>query len=375
MEFQDKSPTRRPIVLSTGDPVLRDEVLRIAAAAECTVLERNLPVGIAGPGTPPSRIEWDEADAILLDVDHAREASSRRLPRRDAIFVLGRGEPGVDQWRAATAVGASHVLGLPQDEATLIGLLGREHDRTEGDGGVITVVGGRGGAGTSTLAVALALSASAAGSRTLLVDGDSYGPGLDLLLGWEEQPGLRWSGLVVEAGRISGDALHSAVPSSGSLAVLSAGRADSGSSGLDATACAAVVDAGRRSGDLVVCDVPRHPGPHTDVFHDAADLVVLVVPAEIGAVAGAENLLAYLRGRNSNVGLVVRGPAPGGLRGADIADALRLPLLATMRPEPGLAQRIERGGLGLGRRSPLTDAAESILATFARKPAPRRWAA
>ena len=80
----------------------------------------------------------------------------------------------------------------------------------------------------------------------------------------------------------------------------------------------------------------------------AADLVVLVLPAELRAVTSAEAVAAEISSRNANVGLVVRGPAPGGLRAADIAAALDLSLLTTMRAEPGLAERLERGGHGGG---------------------------
>ena len=43
---------------------------------------------------------------------------------------------------------------------------------------------------------------------------------------------------------------------------------------------------------------------------------------------------------------------PGGLRAAEVADVAEVPLLAAMRPEPMLAERLEQGGLRLRRRSP-----------------------
>ncbi len=365
---------RRPVLLITADPALRADALRVAAAADCVVLEQDLPVGKSSVGSSLVRLKWDDAAVVLLDVETSRQVLSHRLPRREGVVVLARGGADVEHWRMATAVGAARVLELPLQEEELVQLLGAGRDRESGNGGVIAVIGARGGAGASTLAASLALAASESGAGTLLIDGDGYGGGIDLRLGWEDAPGLRWSGLVVEAGRISGEALHGALPSHGSLSVLSGGRADSSSvsGGVDAIAVAAVIDAGRRAGDLVVCDVPRHRGPHTDAFLDAADLVVLLVPAELGAVAGAENLAGYLSTRNSNVGLVVRGPAPGGLRGVDIAHALDLPMLASMRPQPGLAEQVERSGFKLGRRTPLASASAAILETFARKPQSNR---
>jgi hypothetical protein len=41
--------------------------------------------------------------------------------------------------------------------------------------------------------------------------------------------------------------------------------------------------------------------------------------------------------------VVVRGPAPGGLRAKDVAQAIGLPLAGSLRPEPRLAAGLERG--------------------------------
>jgi hypothetical protein len=69
---------------------------------------------------------------------------------------------------------------------------------------------------------------------------------------------------------------------------------------------------------------------------------------------------------NPNLGLVVRGPSPGGLRAAEVADITGLPLLASMRAEPQLAEQLERGGLRLRRRSAHAAAARRVLAVLPR---------
>ncbi|HVV23098.1 MAG TPA: helicase, partial [Pseudonocardiaceae bacterium] len=58
---------------------------------------------------------------------------------------------------------------------------------------------------------------------------------------------------------------------------------------------------------------------------------------------------------------LVRGPAPGGLRADDVAQAIGVPLLTAMRPEPGLSGALERGGLRPKPHGPLTSAARTIL--------------
>jgi hypothetical protein len=76
-----------------------------------------------------------------------------------------------------------------------------------------------------------------------------------------------------------------------------------------------------------------------------------------------------LAGINPNVGLVVRGPAPGGLRADEVAAIAGVPLLASMRPHPRLAEQLEHGGLRLARRSALAVAARRVLAVLSARAA------
>ena len=107
--------------------------------------------------------------------------------------------------------------------------------------------------------------------------------------------------------------------------------------------------------------VPSGPAPA-----DAPDVPVVVrwpdgQPFRATMAARVPDLTAV----NPNVGLVVRGPAPGGLGPAEFATAVGLPLLTTMRPEPMLAERLEHGGLRFGARSPLARAARETLDVLA----------
>jgi hypothetical protein len=133
-----------------------------------------------------------------------------------------------------------------------------------------------------------------------------------------------------------------------------------------------VIEAGRVAGDFVVCDISGERGPHADQMLDSADLVVLVVPARLRAVAAAEAVSAHIARRNPNQGLIVRGPAPGGLRAPEVAEVLDLPLLAAVRAQSGLAHRLERGGISVRRRGPLRDAADAVLGVLSAPPGQRR---
>jgi hypothetical protein len=129
-----------------------------------------------------------------------------------------------------------------------------------------------------------------------------------------------------------------------------------------------VIDAGRRGGATVVCDLPRRLTRAVEFAVDAADLVVVVTTADVRACAATTAVAAAVGAINPNVGLVVRGPSPAGLRSVDVARIVELPLLAALRPQSNLATMLEHGGLRMGRRSPLAIAARQVLTVLAQHP-------
>lgn len=359
-------PTPR-VAMLVHDAELRGEIRRIAAAADVVLDEIAGAVG---------RQLWQVPQVVVVDTPTAQTLIHDRMPRRRGVVLVCAGSPELNDWETASALGTEHVIGLPTQEFELVEVFGSRSDAGSDGGPVIAVVGGRGGAGASTFAAALAVFGASTRFRadTLLIDVDSAGGGIDLLLGAEGVPGLRWPSLVLEGGRVSPVALHNALPSAApGLTVLACGRGVSADP--NPAAVTAVIEAGASAGNLVVGDVPRQPSEAGDAFLDAADLVVIVVPAELRASAAAEAVVARVAAHNRHRGLVVRGPAPGGLRGSDIAAALGVPLLAAVRPEPRLADLLERGGLRLRRRSPLRLAAAAVLAALADRPTARGRAA
>ncbi|MBH0781362.1 septum site-determining protein Ssd [Nocardia bovistercoris] len=355
----ERMVAKRPALVLIGGGRLREEVRRIAAAAERELEERELPVG---------RHTWAAAPLVILDTTAARGCAEAGYVRRIGVVMVTEGEPGLSDWQAAAAVGVECVTALPGAAVGLIEKFAEHAETRAGDGVVVAVASACGGAGASVLAAATALRSAALRFRrdTVLVDGAPLGGGLDLLLGIESAAGSRWPDLVVEEGRVSAAALHDALPAAApGLVVLASGRGGAGRlpGAVAPAAVRAVVEAGRAAGDLVICDVSGERGPHADQMFDCADLVALVVPARLRAVAAAEAVATYIRHRNPNQGLIVRGPAPGGLRGGEVAELLDLPLLAAIRAEAGLAARLERGGLTL-RRGPLCRAADAVLSVL-----------
>jgi secretion/DNA translocation related CpaE-like protein len=339
------------ILALVGDAALRDDVDRVAAAV-------GLPVVHAAD--PSGRHAWTGAVAVLLDADAARRCVRRALPRRSRVVLVAGSEPGAADFQAAIAVGAQRVITLPERDGQLMAELSDAADVCRDEnrrGAVVAVIAGRGGAGASVFAAALAQSATAS-SEALLIDADPWGGGIDLVLGCEDEAGLRWPDMTLRGGRLSYLALRDALPQRQGVSVLSGGRTGGD---IDAAPLEAVIDAGSRGGATVICDLPRRSTSAVETALDAADLVVVIAPADVRSCAAAAAVVPWVSAGNPNAGVVVRGPSPGGLRSADVAEIIGLPLLAAMRAQPRVADALEHGGLRLRRRSPLAAAARRVL--------------
>ncbi|MEH1012320.1 septum site-determining protein Ssd [Micromonospora sp. CPCC 206060] len=355
-------PLRRLPLIVTTDNALLDELLRLAAAAGTEVEVAADPAA--------ARPRWSPAPLVLIGTDQAQACLRARLPRRPRVVLVGHTGTGDPGWDLAELIGAEHMAMLPAAEPWLVDRLAESHDRQQpdGTGRIVAVVGGRGGAGASVLAGGLAVTAARARLRTLLVDADPLGGGLDLVLGWEQLEGLRWPALTRTDGRLDVPALVRALPSRGDLVMLSWDRGDLLS--LPAEAMAATMDAGRRGRDFVVVDLPRQLDDAAVIALQSADQVFVVVPAELRATAAAARVVAGVAPHCTRLAAIVRGPAPGRLKAREVARALDLPLAGTLRPEPGLVRGLERGEAPTaGGRGPLAELCQRIVTDLVSLPA------
>lgn len=326
--------SRLPLVL-TGDTELLDDLLRLAAVGGTEVE--------VAQDAAAARARWSTAPLVMIGSDQAERCARARLPRRPRVIMVGRAGRTDPPWHLAELLGAEHVAMLPAAEPWLV-----DRFADVGAGGAVggtaravAVIGGRGGAGASVLAGGLAVTAARSGLRTLLVDADPLGGGLDLVLGWESLEGLRWPALTGADGRVDALALVRALPGQGDLVALCWDRGDLLE--LPTEAMAATMDAARRGRDLVVVDLPRWLDEPAVIALQAVDQALLVVPAELRATAAAARVATAAGQHCANLAVVVRGPAPGRLRAKEIARALGLPLAGALRPEPGLCRGLERG--------------------------------
>lgn len=326
------SRTRRPLVVTSDDELL-DGLLGLAALAGTDLEVAADPAAARG--------FYTTAPLVLVGADQARACLKARLPRRtDVVIVAPSGAPADDLAAWSQRLGGAHIAALPAAESWLTERLASRSGQ-DSPAPVVAVLGGRGGAGASVLASGLAVTAASFGRRVLLVDADPFGGGLDLLLGWEDDGGLRWPELAGANGRLDAGALVRALPARGDLAVLSFDRRELPEAPPEAMA--AVLAAGRHARDLVVVDAPRRIDQAPAVALQTADLGLLVVPAEIRAATAAAKVARAAAEHCADLRLVVRGPAPGKLTAEVIGRSMGLPVAGTLRPEPGLSSIVEGG--------------------------------
>jgi secretion/DNA translocation related CpaE-like protein len=346
--------TPAPPLLVTNDEQLRDDVLRLAAAAGVTL-------DVARDSTGAMR-DWSSAAVVLLGADEVRHVAEQRPPRRDGVHVVGHGPVADRVFRDALTAGASDVLELPASEAWLVELLTDVSDGA-GDGlkrtaHTLGVISGSGGAGATTFATALSVVA-AERHVTVLMDLDPLGPGLDRVVGLDGSGGVRWDALVATRGRLGSRSLRQALPDKDGLAVLTWDVATPVE--LDAASVREALSAAQRGNDLVVVDLPRRLDEVTSEVVTRCDRVMVVVSPTIVGAASATKVLSALRRSTDRTGLVVRRGGEA-IAADQVAQALDAPLLGELPHQRRLSEHLE---LGLGpvprRRSSLGRAATAML--------------
>ena len=346
-------PEARPLLV-TADPGLLDELLRLCAAADVEPQVAHDEVA--------ARQVWAGAPLVVLGDDIAARLVRTHVSRRDGVLLVGLDPNDSGVWDLGAALGADGVVFLPDAQSWLVGRLADARDGSVAVGAVVAVVGGRGGAGASTLAAALAVVAAGGGVSTMLVDADPLGGGIDMVLGREDEAGLRWPDLVSADGRLSAESLRLALPRAGRLTMLSCGRGPSLQ--LPVGAARAVLDAARRSHELVVVDLPRWVDPVAEQVLSTATLTLLVVPAEVRATAAASRVAVGVGLVAGDLRVVVRGPSPGRVTGELVAETLGLPLAGCMQAEPDLAKALEHGRPPASDpKGPLATLSRSVLAS------------
>lgn len=167
------------------------------------------------------------------------------------------------------------------------------------------------------------------------------GGGLDVTLGLDPEPWVRWPDLAAARGRIDGPELIRRLPSVDGACVLSFDRAR------DVPLATEIVHevllALSVAADVVVVDLPR---PDHEIFAaltPSVDAMVLLAGSGIRDLAGASAFSEHLIRACPDVWLSLRTNGKGGHFADTVAGALDLPFLAVVREVPSLAADLLHG--------------------------------
>lgn len=330
----------------TRDRSLLDELLRLAAAAGVTP-------EVVGDAAAALR-GWIRAPLVLVGVDVAEEMAQIAPPRRARTHLVSWGPVPDEMFRIAMRVGAEGIATLPQSESWLVESMTDLHEVAPA---VLTlgVIGGSGGAGATTFACALGQLAGRRGP-SVVIDTDPVGPGVDRVLGVDDESGVRWDSLQQTTGRLSARTLREALPRRAGVGALSWAPGPPGS--VQAFALREALSAAQRGHETVVVDLARQHGPLAEELAARCDRVVVLVLPTIPGLASAVRVCELMRG-SGPLWVVVRGPGVGP---TEIAAVTQVPVIATMANQRGLAEAIDLGAGPLrGARGPLARAARVVL--------------
>jgi MinD-like ATPase involved in chromosome partitioning or flagellar assembly len=180
-------------------------------------------------------------------------------------------------------------------------------------GPVLAVLAAAGGAGASSFAAALAASRLEGAAPATLIDLDTTGGGLDVLLGLDAQIGARWSDIRLGGGVLDPAALRERLPTRADVAVLACDYgADPSERDVEQ-----VLVAARQLGPVVL-DMPRWlPVPARAALRHV-DATVVLVPCDVRAVVAAAGLITTLEDLGAQpIAVMRRGLVP-------MADAARV---------------------------------------------------
>ena len=229
---------------------------------------------------------------------------------------------------------------------------------------VLGFMGGKGGVGTSVIAAAVGHIAA---DKAIVIDLDSHGGGIELLLAAEGQPGQRWADLVHASGTLDPHALRPAISAQGA-AFISHGRTPVR---LDPAAVCAVITAAKQRFELVVLDLPR--GLVDSEILACIDHLLIVATGDVRSCASTAATIGDLRKQHSKISAILRTSQDA----VRIAEFLGVPLAAEVLWEPKLDHDIDNGiAPGSRKRGQIAVGVGQLLQWLTTQPVlPRRRAA
>ncbi|MEU5154526.1 septum site-determining protein Ssd [Glycomyces sp. NPDC021274] len=307
---------------------------------------------------------WQSAPIVLVGPDLAPECIACDFPHREPLLLCttmswlgGDTDDTSLLWPMAIQMQATSVVALPDANDFLTDLLIRTALDAE-PAPVIATVAGHGGAGASTLALAAATDAAHSGRKTVLIDLDHTGGGIDTAAGLAAQPGWRWPSLANGTGPLDPERLLGGLPKRGGLHLV--GPDPRNPAEVSAAAFDRVLQAARLGADLVVVDLPRTRTAAAASAAVAARSIAVAIGPGTRSWEAARSVTAAYGLHSAHLGIVLRGeasPSPAGTTwdGLREPDRLAPPVrgsVPTDRRLPVLLRqgRVPRGKVGRGIR-------------------------
>jgi secretion/DNA translocation related CpaE-like protein len=301
---------------------------------------------------------WLRAPLVLVGPDLAPECIACEFQTREPLLLcttmswLGADTDDTSLlWPMAIQMQATGVIALPDADDFLTDLLIRTVRDTE-PAPVVATVAGHGGAGASTLALAAATDAARDGRRTVLIDLDHTGGGIDAAAGLAAQPGWRWPSLANGTGTLDPERLLAGLPQRAGLHVVGPDPRNPAEVGADAFE--RVLRAARLAAELVVVDLPRTRTAAAVRAAAAARSVAVALGPGTRSWEAARSVTAAYGLHNAHLGVVLRGeagPRPAGVAwdGPREADWLEPPVRGAIPHDRRLPVLLRQGRVPKGR--------------------------
>jgi secretion/DNA translocation related CpaE-like protein len=204
----------------------------------------------------------------------------------------------------------------------------------------VAIIPGAGGAGASLLSAGLAFHARQLFSDVVLVDLDENSAGLDVVLGIETQPGMRWQDFHSLTGSISGSDILRGLPNRDGVALLTHNDSEALP---DKLLRDTIIQQLRGVSGLVIIDFPRFTNQisATEILK-LCDVAFVVTPSTVRGSASTKKEIAHISKHVTNVELVIRN-LPGTILDAlRIAQSLDVPLAGVVNSDPRIVEQIEQ---------------------------------
>ena len=425
------------IVAATGRDCVQETVPPVAAAPVAAQALTSSPASppVSATASVPvstgagvSSALWRRAPAVFVDASAARRLAGR--PHCEGAIFLVRSDTEAEDTRVAKVLAPVYSASLPADNVDIVELLGRAEVRPDGprlsdfphsssllnhqhtpaspaSADVITapgtepvpnvpatttdstatclmVVPAVGGAGASITAAASALVLSRE-KPICLVDADALAGGIDLVLGMETEPGLRWQDFSAADGRLDGAALYEALPScprSPALKVLTWTRSRTPETAYNHASADTKFDSADRpgrtdrpddvrhiastisclihAGITVIVDCPKQV-EYVTALGALADDTVIILPTSVRAIAAGGHLASVCAQAGFTPSLAVRHQQHRDISVEEVEYALDLPIAGEIEYCKKVAHEIDVGGLA-GTVGKLTRGLEAMFA-------------